>query len=124
MKSNLIANCGMNCSICVAYLRDKNKCPGCRNQKNSNYCKKCIIKNCKIIKKNKWKFCRPKCEKFPCQRLKGLDKRYKNKYNMSMIDNLNQIENKGIRFFLAQQKKKYQKGNKIICVHNKKIYKI
>lgn len=29
-KISLIAPCGMNCSICMAYLREKNKCPGCR----------------------------------------------------------------------------------------------
>ena len=27
---DLIAPCGMNCNICMAYLREKNKCPGCR----------------------------------------------------------------------------------------------
>ncbi len=27
---SIIAPCGMNCSICMAYLRGKNKCPGCR----------------------------------------------------------------------------------------------
>lgn len=26
---SLIAPCGMNCGTCIAYLRDKNKCPGC-----------------------------------------------------------------------------------------------
>ena len=125
MNSKLIAPCGMNCSICVGYLREKNKCPGCNlMNKKPEYCKKCIIRNCNILKKNKWKFCSDKCEKFPCRRLKILDKRYKTKYGMSMIDNLNMIKNKGIREFLKQQKKKYQKGNKVLCVHNKKVYDI
>jgi hypothetical protein len=126
MKSELIAHCGMNCNICVGFLRDKNKCQGCKSKdkKNSKYCSKCIIKNCEIIKKNKWKFCSAKCEKFPCRRLKDLDKRYKTKYNMSMIDNLNVIENKGIREFLKQQKKKYIKGGKVLCIHNKNLYDV
>ena len=126
MKSNLIAPCGMNCNICIGFLRDKNTCPGCnfmgKPESNKKYCKKCIIRSCKIIKKNKWKFCSKKCEKFPCRRLKDLDNRYKTKYNMSMIDNLEVIETKGIRFFLKKQKNKYQKNNKIICVHNKQLY--
>lgn len=29
-EKHLIAPCGMNCGTCIAYLRDKNKCPGCR----------------------------------------------------------------------------------------------
>ena len=125
MKKILIAPCGMNCSICIAYLREKNKCPGCNliDKTKSKYCRKCIIKNCKILKKNKWKFCSDKCEKFPCQRLKQLDKRYIAKYDMSMMDNLNMIKDKGIREFLKQQKIKYQKANKVFCVHNKKFIK-
>ncbi len=30
MDVSLIAPCGMNCGICLAYLRTKNVCPGCR----------------------------------------------------------------------------------------------
>jgi len=26
----LIAPCGMNCGACIAFMRDKNNCPGCR----------------------------------------------------------------------------------------------
>jgi hypothetical protein len=29
-ENALIAPCGMNCGVCMAYLREKNKCPGCR----------------------------------------------------------------------------------------------
>jgi hypothetical protein len=122
MKSKLIASCGMNCMICVAYLREKNKCPGCRNMTSKKYWKKCVIRNCPIIKKNKWKFCSNKCEKYPCQRLRSLDKRYKSKYGMSMIENLNTIKNKGIKKFLKEQEEKYKKAGKILCIHNKKYY--
>lgn len=123
MNSKLIAPCGMNCNTCVAFLREKNKCPGCNLQgkPNSGYFKRCAIKNCNIIKEKGWKFCSPKCEKFPCQRLKNLDKRYRTKYDMSMIENLNMIKDKGIREFLKKQKKKYVKGKKIFCVHKKEF---
>lgn len=126
MKPKLIAPCGMNCSLCIAYLRDKNKCPGCNLQgkPNSDYFRKCIIKNCKIIKENNWKFCSPKCEKFPCTRLKNLDKRYRTKYSMSMINNLENIKNNGIRSFINKEKKKWIKNNKIFCVHKKEYFEI
>lgn len=123
MKTKLIAPCGMNCNLCVAFLREKNKCPGCRTNK-IEYCRKCTIRNCAIIKKNKWKFCSVKCEKFPCTRLKNLDKRYKTKYSMSMIDNLNFIHKKGIRNFVKKEINKWTKKGKVFCVHNKKYYEV
>lgn len=122
MKPELIAPCGMNCSICIAHLRDTRKCPGCRSfsEYKLKYRNKCIIKNCDQFKKNNWKFCSDKCEKYPCQRLKSLDKRYSTKYGMSMIENLENIKKNGIRKFLKEEKKRWIKGNKIFCVHNRK----
>lgn len=120
MKSNLIAPCGMNCNICIGHLREKNKCNGCRDLKSNR--RKCKIINCIILKENNWKFCSDKCKKFPCERLRQLDKRYKTKYDMSMINNLKLIKDKGIRKFLRQQKKKYIKDQKVLCIHNKKYY--
>ena len=126
MKSMLIAPCGMNCNLCSAYLRDKNKCPGCRSRgkDKSQYRTKCIIKNCSRLKKNNWKYCSVKCEKYPCRRLKNLDKRYRAKYDMSMIENLENIEKNGIRKFIDKEKKRWMKGDKIFCVHHKKYYEI
>ncbi|MGY4884890.1 MAG: DUF3795 domain-containing protein [Nanobdellota archaeon] len=126
MKPALIAPCGMNCAICLGYLRDKNKCPGCRVRWDDKFVSrvKCIIKNCEMIKKNKWKYCSVKCDKFPCTRLKNLDKRYRTKYCMSMIDNLKNIDEKGIRKFVKQEEKRWIKSGKVFCVHNKKLYSI
>ena len=87
MKSKLIAACGMNCNLCISYLRDKNKCPGCRlmgienaSRSNKKYCRKCVIRNCSFLKEKNLKFCSLKCTSYPCKRLKDLDKRYKTKY--------------------------------------------
>jgi hypothetical protein len=127
MKTSFIAPCGMNCSLCVAYLRDKNRCPGCRgddDKKTSDYCSNCIIKNCDQLNMNNWKYCSDKCEKFPCTRLKNLDKRYRNKYDMSMIENLENVKKLGIRKFIEKEKKRWIKGSKIFCVHNKQYYSI
>jgi len=121
MKNNLIAPCGMNCGICLGYLREKNKCPGCRDMDKNKpgYCRKCIIQNCEILNKNKWKFCSDKCEKYPCKRLKNLDKRYKIKYGMSMIENLENIKKLGIRQFVRNEKARWKckKCGSTICVH-------
>ncbi len=121
IKSSLIAPCGMNCGICRAYLREKRKCPGCRgNDENKpfSFCVNCIIKNCDELKNNNAKFCF-ECKKLPCARLKQLDKRYRTKYNMSMIENLENIQKFGIRKFVKNEKLRWacSKCGGIICVH-------
>jgi len=85
-KNLLIATCGMNCGICIAYLREKNKCSGCRglNKGNPITRSECKIKKCDKLHSE---FCF-NCEEFPCKKLMHLDKRYQTKYNMSMIENL------------------------------------
>jgi len=117
----LIAPCGMNCRLCMAYQREKNHCNGCNMDdalKTSVSCLKCIIKNCDTIQNNEPGFCYD-CEKYPCQRLKQLDKRYRLKYHMSMLENLETIKQNGITYFLDQEEKRWAcpKCGNIICVH-------
>ena len=123
---SLIAPCGMNCGICMAYLREKNKCPGCRDDNGNlpEYCRKCIIRNCERLKENNWKFCSNKCEKFPCLKLKNLDKRYRTKYNMSEIENLEYIKKNGIRKFVRNEKMRWScsECGGTICVHKGYCY--
>jgi hypothetical protein len=119
-KLSLIAPCGMNCCICLAFLRDKNKCPGCRivdSDKPATRAK-CKIKNCLNFKKSKTKFCFD-CKGFPCDKLKHLDKRYRTKYKMSMIENLESIKKFGIRKFVKSEAKRWAclKCGGAICVH-------
>ena len=117
MNKNLIAPCGMNCAICIAYLRDEKKCPGCRSRD-----KKCGIRKCIDFKKNKFEYCY-QCDEFPCARIKRLDQRYRTKYGMSMIENLEHIKINGIREFIKREEKRWKCPDGIICVHNKKCYK-
>ncbi|OGS21441.1 MAG: hypothetical protein A3J83_08500 [Elusimicrobia bacterium RIFOXYA2_FULL_40_6] len=104
-SSKLIAVCGMNCGICMAYLRDKNKCPGCYmdDKSKSKSCLNCGIKKCT---KRKGNYCFS-CKTYPCDRLKHLDKRYRTKYNMSMIENLQNIKELGIRKFVKDEKARW-----------------
>ncbi|NPE29209.1 DUF3795 domain-containing protein [Methanococcoides sp. SA1] len=114
---SLIAPCGMNCGICIAYLRDKNKCPGCRGLDiNSSKCKQ--IKHCPTFENGKAQFCF-ECEKFPCSRLKHLDERYQTKYNMSIIENLENIKKFGLKEFVANEKVRWKcpECGGTICVH-------
>ncbi len=106
----LIAPCGMNCNICMAYLRDKNTCNGCRKiTKNETKTRvNCVIRNCEHLKTLGLEFCSDRCPKFPCRRLKQLDERYRTKYKMSMLDNLEFIRTKGLDQFVAKEKERWR----------------
>ncbi len=117
----------MNCQICSGYLRDKDSCPGCRSlveAAEKKHLRKCVIRNCSLLKDKGFKFCSGKCPSFPCLRLKNLDKRYRLKYGMSMLENLEFIFSKGIRKFIAWEKKRWLKDGKVFCVHNQKLFKL
>lgn len=126
IDKTMIAPCGMNCGICRAYLRDKNKCPGCNepDENKPKYCIVCRIKNCEELKEISANYCFP-CKGFPCARLKQLDKRYRTKYGMSMIDNLNMIKEAGIDSFMILENKKWacEKCGDVVCVHTWKCSK-
>jgi hypothetical protein len=120
ITSTMIAPCGMNCSICIGHLREKNKCPGCNmaGMNKPKYCITCSIKNCKELKKNNSKFCFD-CSKYPCLCLRQLDKRYRTKYGMSMLENLENIRSKGIRSFVKNEKSRWMCRNckSVLSIH-------
>jgi putative endonuclease len=61
---------------------------------------------------------------YPCDKLKHLDKRYRTRYGMSMIDNLYKIKRIGLEDFMKIENSRWvcpNCGNQI-CVHNKKCY--
>ena len=120
IKTSLIAPCGMNCGLCRAYQRVKNKCAGCNSTSfnKPSHCIDCWIKNCELLSNNKSKFCFT-CRNYPCSRIRNLDKRYRAKYGMSMIENLETIKKIGIRKFTKLEKRKWSCSNcgNLICVH-------
>lgn len=120
-KANLlIAPCGMNCGICLAYLRPKNKCTGCRIELTSKPKTRtlCKIKNCSYFSKGSSKFCYG-CTDYPCKRLEQLDKRYRTKYHMSMIENLDNIKMLGLDKFVQNERTRWRcpQCGGAICVH-------
>ncbi|UOO36939.1 DUF3795 domain-containing protein [Oscillospiraceae bacterium CM] len=126
MEDKLIAPCGMNCSLCIAYQfmeRDLNSkgfhkkyCPGCIPRgKNCTH----MGDQCDLLGKGLVRFCF-ECKKYPCKRLKSLDTRYRTKYHMSMIDNLDCIKEDGMQTFLQQQEAQWRcrTCGSPICCHN------
>lgn len=98
-RTALIAPCGMDCAICSAFLRQKNRCGGC-DTANHSFRRRCTIATCEHMKRRYVH----DCGNFPCRRLKQLDKRYCTKYHMSMPDNLAAIRKDGIRAFVRSER--------------------
>jgi len=108
MKADLIAPCGMNCNLCYARIRPRNKCLGCRAPDDGKHhsCSKCKIIVCEKRTENGWQTCAP-CDTL-CKRIKHLDERYRTKFHMSMLENLSTIRDHGMEIFLQQQEEKYR----------------
>lgn len=125
MKEELIAPCGMNCGICMAYLRKERRCLGCRIDDPSKFASRtrCVIRNCEAVKTSESGFCF-ECENYPCKRLRQLDKRYRTKYAMSMIENLESIRKTGLPAFVKKEKERWRcsKCGGTICVHRGYCY--
>jgi hypothetical protein len=119
-SAQLIAPCGINCGICVAFLRDKNKCYGCwgDDARKAKHCSVCKIKNCEHFSATDSRFCFD-CPMYPCKRMKQLDQRYRIKYNMSNLENLQSVKELGEEAFIQLEliKWKCKECGGTICVH-------
>ncbi len=125
----LIAPCGMNCAICKAYLAYKHNvprqrgkvfhCTGCRPRS-----KNCFIKRkCAKLTDNQIQFCY-ECEELPCESVDRVDRRYRQRYGLSLVENLKMIKANGMDSFLKSQAEKYScpTCGAVVCVHDGKCY--
>jgi hypothetical protein len=120
LRADLIAPCGMNCILCMCYLRDKNTCAGCRagDEGKAKSCLACTIRQCEVPRSNTSGFCFG-CDAFPCARLRRLDIRYRTKYRMSMLENLAFIQDSGIEAFIESERDRWicPECGGMQCVH-------
>lgn len=123
----LIAPCGMNCGICVAFFgytlrgeKRKRPCSTCRVRRS-----RCafIKKQCSKLATKQIEYCF-ECTDFPCAKLGTLDRRYREKFEMSMIENLSYMQANGIAQFLKREQERWECPNcdGIVCVHTKMCY--
>jgi len=114
------APCGVHCSLCIAFQREKKKCLGCFAVENSkpHHCRVCRIKNCEHLDKIEIKSCSA-CSFFPCKRLINLDKRYKLKYGMSSNENIYKLRELPLNVFIDKEIKQWTcfKCGNLLCVH-------
>jgi hypothetical protein len=127
--AELVAPCGMNCGICRGYLAFTHGIP--RKRGRVTYCAGCLprAKNC-YIKRNCLKLTRHEvnycyeCNEMPCKNLTHLDNRYRERYGMSMVENLKMLKAEGMDEFLKSQAEKYRcpTCGDLVCVHDGKCY--
>lgn len=129
-ENNLAGRCGAYCGACRSYLLQKKSlfeekgykrgCKGCKVQdKNCAFVKK----GCKALRNKEIEYCF-ECEKMPCERLTSINNRYKSKYNVNFLDNLNRMKEIGVDQWLEEQKLLYtcpECGGEI-CVHDEECY--
>ncbi len=125
-RAALIAPCGMDCALCWAYQAQRHDLK--KQGVNRKYCPGCIPRGehcrhmrdaCETIGNGRVRFCF-ECGKFPCDRLKRLDARYRTKYHMSMIENLQSIQSQGMDAFLRDQQARWTCktcGEDLLCCH-------
>ncbi len=104
----LVAPCGMNCSVCSRYLKGQHGqepgCPGCQPRNRG-----CTYRTglCDRLRIQATRFCY-QCTDFPCGRLEKLDVRYRKRYHVSLIDNLQRIRQGGIQRFLCEERERWR----------------
>ena len=117
----MIAPCGVYCGLCVAHLREKNPCPGCKGDDafKPKHCVVCRIKNCDETVNRNLQFCF-ECSRFPCARLRNLDKRYWTKYQLNLIQGLESIRDLGLSEFANREKFRWicPECGRDLCIHS------
>ena len=124
ITASLIAPCGMDCGICAAHLRTINRCMGCVAPAGprQHHCDVCSIKLC-TKRASGSVFCFD-CATYPCRRLRQLDLRYRTRYGMSMIANLDHIRDGGLDAFVDLENRRWAcpTCGAPICVHDHRCY--
>ena len=108
LQPGLIAPCGIDCGLCMAYLRRDRRCLGCRagDDDKMKSCLACTIRNCPTILEGTSGSCYD-CDKLPCPRLKRLDQRYRTNYGLSLLENLRTIREQGVEALVESERARW-----------------
>ena len=76
------------------------------------------------MRRNEIKSC-VECDSVPCEDLDSLDRRYRSRYDISMVKNLREIRENGMGEFLEKQEETYRcpECGDFVSVHNGKCYR-
>lgn len=120
---DMIAPCGLDCSLCHQAQIPGDPCPGCRGPAGNKfiYCaEQCGIMRCRKLKENGYTYC-DECPDFPCEDVMEKETRYTTQYPLkeSPVGNLRMIRGKGMEAFLEQERRQWTCGKcgSPVCVH-------
>jgi len=123
IDTKMFAPCGMNCMVCYKHCytkKTKHPCGGCmvESKNKPEHCRKCKIKDC--IQSKGITYCY-ECNEFPCKLIKNLERSYKKRYGVSLVENSQIAKEKDIPFLLNIHNQKYRcpKCGGIISIHDK-----
>ncbi len=115
------APCGIDCAVCLGYMRRKNRCVGCSVMAGDKpgYCVRCSIANCEKLAALPQPFCSPACGRYPCRRLRDLAKRYRTRYGVDLLGNLVTIARDGWEHFVQENRRAWTCAGcgGLLCVH-------
>ena len=107
----MIAPCGLDCSLCRKAHDERNPCPGCKGPEadKPEFCAAlCGIILCQKRKENGYKYC-DECPDYPCADVMEKETRYTSQYPLreSPVENLRMIREQGIEAFLALERRRW-----------------
>jgi hypothetical protein len=102
--TELIAPCGMNCSVCSRYLARRHDV-GNKGVKMA-YCAGCRPRDRQCA--------------FPCANLERIDARYQKNYRTSFIENLSFIKRHSLADFIKRENAKWRclRCGEVVCCYN------
>ena len=103
-RNNTIGCCGIDCGLCPRfYTKGDSVCPGCGGPDFKNKHPSCGFLSCCVIK-NGFEVCSD-CPDYPCKRFDAERQGYDSfVVHRKIFANLDLIKDKGIGFFIDQQK--------------------
>lgn len=122
----MIAPCGLDCSVCIARLEYNPPCPGCWSDgegKPEHCARLCEIAFCEHRKDLEDGYC-DKCEHYPCTHILRMEEKYQNEYPLkeSLMGNLSEMRRLGMDEFLRNENAKWRCSHcgGVLCVHTGK----
>lgn len=104
--SQLFAPCGMNCMVCFTHCSTNKACGGClgTDESKPGHCRICLRKNCAAERELSYCY---ECSDFSCRRIRDLDRSYRKRYGVSLIEQSLFVKENGIELFLENERKRY-----------------
>lgn len=120
----MLAPCGLDCSLCSQAHKKKNACHGCMgaDENKPAFCKnRCKVIQCDKRIRNHYRFC-DECSDYPCKHLQEIENRYMSQYILkeSPFSNLRKMREMGMDAFFDEERKVWacKRCGGVLCVHN------